>query len=143
MDVTDDSYGRANVHDVALAHKYLLCLFAYLAEEGRMQKLLTQKLLDNLIEVEGHGGIASRGDSDARHVVPCRQLQAAERADSKVLDGRARKSRTQIPELCNGRPFLRSLERWRSPVGLVRVQPDVFACLILHYKLRGSEYCCS
>ena len=40
MDVADDGYGRANVHDVAFAHENLLGLFTYLAEESLMEELL-------------------------------------------------------------------------------------------------------
>ena len=36
MDVSDDGDGRANVHDVGLAHEDLLGLLAYLAQKGFM-----------------------------------------------------------------------------------------------------------
>ena len=53
MDVADDGYGRANVHDVRLAHEDLLCLLAYLAEESLVEKLFAEELLYACVEIEG------------------------------------------------------------------------------------------
>jgi hypothetical protein len=68
MDVTDDSDRRRDVDDVALEHKHLLCLFAYLAQERLVQELFAQELLDTCVEVESHrvvaylsAGVQSRG----------------------------------------------------------------------------------
>ena len=53
MDVADDGDGSGDVDDVGLAHEDLLCLFAYLAEEGLVEELLAEELVDAGIEVEG------------------------------------------------------------------------------------------
>ena len=53
MDVADDGYRRANVHDVRLAHEDLLCLLAYLAEESLVEKLFAEELLYARVEIEG------------------------------------------------------------------------------------------
>jgi hypothetical protein len=55
VDVADHGHRRAYVDDVALTHEHLLRLLAYLTQEGLVKKLLSHKLLDALIEVEGHG----------------------------------------------------------------------------------------
>jgi len=52
MDVTDDGDGRANVHDVGLAHKDLFCLFAYFAEEDFVQKLLSEELRNASVQIK-------------------------------------------------------------------------------------------
>ena len=53
MDVADDCYGRANVHDVGLAHEDFFCLLAYFAEEGFVEELLAKELLYARVEIEG------------------------------------------------------------------------------------------
>jgi hypothetical protein len=53
MYVTDHGHWRTDMHDVGFSHEDLLCLLAYLAQEGFVEQLLVKELLDTRIEVEG------------------------------------------------------------------------------------------
>ena len=53
VNISNDGHRCANVHDVGLAHEDLLCLFADLAEEGLVEELLAEELLDARVEIEG------------------------------------------------------------------------------------------
>jgi hypothetical protein len=52
MDITDDRDGCIDVHDVGFAHKDFLCLFAYFAEEGLVEELFSEELVDASVEIK-------------------------------------------------------------------------------------------
>ena len=56
MNVSHDCDGRLDVHDVALAHQELLCLFADLLDERLGQQPFLQQRLDRPVEVEHLAG---------------------------------------------------------------------------------------
>jgi hypothetical protein len=53
MYVTDHGHRGTNVHYVGFPHEDLLCLFAYFAQEGFVEELFVEKLLNACIEVKG------------------------------------------------------------------------------------------
>jgi hypothetical protein len=52
MDITDDGDRCIDVDDVGFAHEDLLCLFAYFAEEGLVEELLSEELFDAGVEIK-------------------------------------------------------------------------------------------
>jgi len=52
VDITNDSYGGLNVHNIALLHEHLFCLCAYGFYDGLGEQFLVVEPLDALVEVD-------------------------------------------------------------------------------------------
>ena len=52
VNITNDSYGSLDVHNVALLHEHLFCLCAYCLYDGLGEQLLIVEPLDAFVEID-------------------------------------------------------------------------------------------